>query len=120
MNVLPINNNTHNTNFGKVNIIGYASPEVKKLVENSILNRNSMDLIAKVDARMTGFSNWDYPVGTLLYRIKIGKKPNTFVGKLLNKLGIIKGEYLTRRYHTVQGTECALNDKHVSGILEKL
>ena len=122
MNILPINNNinSNNTSFQAVRVLGAASSEVKQLVGASILKKAEQDYFVLTKTCRVSPYDYNHPAGTILYQLKLVKKPKTFLEKLLLKLGCASSEYITDGYRSERGVKESLTDKHLSAVMRRL
>ena len=121
MNILPIDNiNSNKASFRGVKVLGNASPEVKELINSSILKNAEQDLLVLSKSVKVGPYDYNHAPGTRLYELKLVKKPTTFWGKFFLRMGLTSGELITNGYRSELGIKELLNEKRLSAILKKL
>ena len=120
MNILPIDNvNSKTGSFRGVKVLGNASPEIKELINSSILKNAEQDLLVLSNSCKVGPYDYNHAQGTKLYELKLVKKPETFWDKFLLRLGITSGEFITNGYRSERGIKELLSEKRLSAILNK-
>ena len=122
MNILPINNiDSNSTSFRSVKVLGRASKEVKEMIYSSALKDAKQDFLVLIKDCTVSPYDYNHAAGTKLYELKLVKKPESLWQKMLLRLGLIQGEYITDGYRSPErGIAEALSDKHIKSVIKRL